>query len=163
MHWWSHSVAPICLPQPGPKSVPPPPPSQAMTELRTHLMIRELIRKRWQWAFTTLNFHQPIFQSPVATQSMARETDVGCLWMIPRLLEEEIRGPFAPDSSLQRPRPTPYYKPSYITHPQVREQECSRIHTLHTDTQNPKTSSSMITVPSPLHAVLSLFCLARHP
>lgn len=34
---------------------------QAMSELRTHLMIRELIRKRWQWGFTTLNFHQPIF------------------------------------------------------------------------------------------------------
>ena len=61
-HWWSHSVAPLCLPLQDCKSMPPPPcpPPQAMSELRIHLTIRELIRKRWQWGFTTLNFHQPI-------------------------------------------------------------------------------------------------------
>lgn len=77
-HWWSHREAPICLQQPGCESPPPPPSPHTMSKLRTHLMIRELIRKRWQWGFTTLNFHQTISTLPFATQSTARDT--GFLW-----------------------------------------------------------------------------------
>lgn len=40
----------------------------------------------------------------------ARETDVGCLWMMMRLLQEEIGGPFAPDSSQQGQRETLHLK-----------------------------------------------------
>lgn len=57
----------------------PPPSPHTMSKLRTHLMIRELIRKRWQWGFTTLNFHQTISTSPFAT---GRTTGAaGCLWV----------------------------------------------------------------------------------
>lgn len=53
-------ILPFAFHKPGYKSTPPPPPPRAMLELRTHLTIRELIRKRWQWGFATPNFHQPI-------------------------------------------------------------------------------------------------------
>lgn len=81
---------------------------QTVSELRTDLMIRELIRKRWQWAFTALNFHQPIFHISLcnAECKRARETDVGCLWMMMSLLQEETGGPFAPDSRQQGQRKT---------------------------------------------------------
>lgn len=167
-HWWCHSIAPVHLPQPGCKSTPPPFFPQAMSELRTHLMIRELIRKRWQWGFTTLNFHQPIFHiSPCYPEHGQGHWRGLPLNDETRLLGEEIRAPFAPYSSQQGPRTTPHYKPSYILHSRVRDQECSRIHTLHTDTETYRLLYNKlhytITVPSPLLAVLSLFCLARRP
>lgn len=53
-HWWSRSKAPVHLRQPA--CVTPPNtflptllPPHTMSKVRTHLMIWELIRKRWQW------------------------------------------------------------------------------------------------------------------
>lgn len=136
-HWWSHSVAPIRLPPPGCESTPPPPPfSSSNVKNWEHIWWSGNSLEKGDNEVSQLWISTRQFStSPFATQSTAGETDVGCLWMTTRLLEEEIGVPFAPDSSQQGPKTTPHYKPSYITHPQVPDQECSRIHTLHTDTE----------------------------
>lgn len=62
-HWWSQpTLIPTLQPPPPPHSTPKSTPLHgAKSELRTDLMIRDLIRKRWQWGFITPNFYQPIF------------------------------------------------------------------------------------------------------
>lgn len=114
------------------------------------------LEKRWQWGFTTLNFHQTISTS---TQSSAG--DAGCLWdtswdywrtrlidLLPMTQGQKVNPIIRPD--IHSPTsPTPLM----FTH----------IYTSHTYRKHTDKVHRMITVASPLLTVLSLFCLARHP
>lgn len=53
-------------------SPPAAPLLEAASELGTRLAIGELIRKRWQWGFATVNFHQPVFHISFYSTDPAR-------------------------------------------------------------------------------------------
>lgn len=166
-HWWSQpTLIPTLQPPPPPHSTPKSTPLHgAKSELRTDLMIRDLIRKRWQWGFITPNFYQPIFHISLCYSGHDQGGWHG--WVLnwhedAERQSVEILCPLSLSMGFRALWPS--HKLSYNesaglrpSHVQQCSYSCTHAHT-HTHT-----SVRTHTLLSRQHTMLSPFCLARRP